>query len=175
MSASVRSMTGYGRGEHIAEERKFTVEMKSVNHRYNDMTIKLPRSLAGLEDKIKILEGDAADILPTLEGPYDVIFMDAAKGQYQAFLPHCLRLLPVGGLLIVDDVLQGGTIAQTRFSVPRRQRTIHKRLRNFLWEITHHDALETSIIPIGDGVALCYKKKEFIPETKTEGETKNAE
>ena len=53
MSASVRSMTGYGRGEHIAEERKFTVEMKSVNHRYNDMTIKLPRSLAGLEDKIK--------------------------------------------------------------------------------------------------------------------------
>ena len=111
----------------------------------------------GLEDKIKILEGDAADIL------------------YQAFLPHCLRLLPVGGLLIVDDVLQGGTIAQTRFSVPRRQRTIHKRLRNFLWEITHHDALETSIIPIGDGVALCYKKKEIIPETKTEGETKNAE
>ena len=175
MSASVRSMTGYGRGEHIAEERKFTVEMKSVNHRYNDMTIKLPRSLAGLEDKIKILEGDAADILQTLEGPYDVIFMDAAKGQYQAFLPHCLRLLPVGGLLIVDDVLQGGTIAQTRFSVPRRQRTIHKRLRNFLWEITHHDALETSIIPIGDGVALCYKKKEIIPETKTEGETKNAE
>ena len=154
MSASVRSMTGYGRGEHIAEERKFTVEMKSVNHRYNDMTIKLPRSLAGLEDKIKILEGDAADILPTLEGPYDVIFMDAAKGQYQAFLPHCLRLLPIGGLLIVDDVLQGGTIAQTRFSVPRRQRTIHKRLRNFLWEITHHDALETSIIPIGDGVAM---------------------
>ena len=53
MSESVKSMTGYGRGEYIAEERKFTVEMKSVNHRYNDMTIKLPRTLAGLEDKIK--------------------------------------------------------------------------------------------------------------------------
>ena len=124
----------------------------------------------GLEDKIKILEGDAANILPTLEGPYDVIFMDAAKGQYQAFLPHCLRLLRVGGLLIVDDVLQGGTIAQTRFSVPRRQRTIHKRLRNFLWDISHHEALETSIVPIGDGVALCYKKKEIEFKEFEEGE-----
>ena len=118
----------------------------------------------GLEDTITILEGDAADILPTLNGPYDVIFLDAAKGQYHSFLPHCLRLMPVGGLLIVDDVLQGGTIAQTRFSVPRRQRTIHKRLRAFLWDITHNDALETSILPVGDGVALCYKLKE------TEGE-----
>ncbi len=118
----------------------------------------------GLEDTITILEGDAADILPTLAGPYDVIFLDAAKGQYHSFLSHCLRLMPVGGLLIVDDVLQGGTIAQTRYSVPRRQRTIHKRLRAFLWDITHHEGLETSIIPIGDGMALCYKTKE------TEGE-----
>ncbi|NCC15511.1 MAG: O-methyltransferase [Clostridia bacterium] len=123
----------------------------------------------GLENIVTILEGDAADILPTLEGPYDVIFLDAAKGQYHSFLPHCLRLMPVGGLLIVDDVLQGGTIAQTRYSVPRRQRTIHKRLRAFLWEITHNEALETSIIPIGDGMALCYKRK------VTEGENKNVE
>ena len=122
----------------------------------------------GLEHQIQLLEGDAADILPTLQGPYDVIFLDAAKGQYSNFLSHCLRLLPVGGLLIVDDVLQGGTIAQTRFSVPRRQRTIHKRLRNFLWDITHHDALETSIIPIGDGLALCYKKKEVSDPEKGE-------
>lgn len=122
----------------------------------------------GLEHQIQLLEGDAADILPTLQGPFDVIFLDAAKGQYSNFLPHCLRLLPVGGLLIVDDVLQGGTIAQTRFSVPRRQRTIHKRLRNFLWDITHHEALETSIIPIGDGLALCYKKKEVSDPEKGE-------
>lgn len=124
----------------------------------------------GLEDTIKILEGDAADILPTLTGPYDVIFLDAAKGQYSAFLPHCLRLLPVGGLLIVDDVLQGGDIAKTRFSVPRRQRTIHKRLRNFLWDISHNNALESSIVPIGDGLAVCVK----IKETEEKADIKNA-
>lgn len=124
----------------------------------------------GLENTIKILEGDAADILPTLTSPYDVIFLDAAKGQYSAFLPHCLRLLPVGGLLIVDDVLQGGDIAKTRFSVPRRQRTIHKRLRNFLWDISHNDALESSIVPIGDGLAVCVK----IKETEEKADIKNA-
>ena len=124
----------------------------------------------GLENTIKILEADAADILPTLTGPYDVIFLDAAKGQYSAFLPHCLRLLPVGGLLIVDDVLQGGDIAKTRFSVPRRQRTIHKRLRNFLWDISHNDALESSIVPIGDGLAVCVK----IKETEEKADIKNA-
>lgn len=114
----------------------------------------------GLEDKIQIIEGDAAEVLLTLSGPYDVIFLDAAKGQYSAFLPHCIRLMPIGGLLIVDDVLQGGTIAKTRFSVPRRQRTIHKRLRNFLWDISHTDVLTSAIVPIGDGLAVCVKVKE---------------
>ena len=113
-----------------------------------------------LENVITILEGDAADILPTLQEKYDVIFLDAAKGQYGNFLPHCIRLLPVGGILIVDDVLQGGSIAKTRFSVPRRQRTIHKRMRNFLWDISHNAALESCILPVGDGVAVCYKKSD---------------
>lgn len=157
---------------YLADEQGTVTTIDRYELMLKDAGVNIKRM--GLEEKIKILEGDAADILPTLEGPYDVIFMDAAKGQYQAFLPHCLRLLPVGGLLIVDDVLQGGTIAQTRFSVPRRQRTIHKRLRNFLWEITHHDALETAIIPIGDGVALCYKKKE-IPFEETKGGREDAE
>lgn len=113
----------------------------------------------GLENKINMIEGDAAKILPTLKGPYDIIFMDAAKAQYNTFLPECIRLLPVGGILIADDVLQNGFIAQSRFEVPRRQRTIHKRMRNFLWNISHSSVLQSSIIPIGDGVAICYKKE----------------
>ncbi len=115
-----------------------------------------------LEDTITILEGDAAKILPTLNEKFDFIFVDAAKGQYGQFFPYCFNLLNVGGIMLFDDVLQSGTICKNRFSVPRRQRTIHKRLTNFLWDITHNDALETSIIPIGDGMALCHKIKDAV-------------
>ncbi len=114
-----------------------------------------------LEDKIELIEGDACDILPKLNDKFDVIFLDAAKGQYIQMLPHCLRLLETGGILIVDDVLQEGRIAKKREDVPRRQRTIHTRMRNFLWEITHNDALETAVLTIGDGVALCHKIKDI--------------
>lgn len=118
----------------------------------------------GLEDTITLLEGDAKDILPTLNQKYDVIFMDAGKGQYIHFLPDCLRLLNVGGILIADDVLQAGTIAHNRTDIPRRQRTIHKRLNEFLQAITQMNGLETSIIPIGDGVSISYKIDETCEE-----------
>ncbi len=121
---------------------------------------------ARLDSKITLLEGDAKEILPTLEPYFDMIFLDAAKGQYHAFLPYCLRLLRPGGLLIADNVLHKGMIAKSRYNIPRRQRTIHKRLRSFLWDIHHHPILQTSVLPIGDGVALCYKKTE--EETKNE-------
>ena len=120
----------------------------------------------GLEEKINIIEDDAANVLPKLSGPYDFIFLDAAKAQYIQFLPELLRLMPIGGILVADDVLQGGNIAKSRFSLPRRQRTIHKRMRNFLWDISHLDCLESSIIPIGDGIVMCTKIKEYVP---TEG------
>ena len=118
----------------------------------------------GLEDKITIIRGDAAEVLKKLEGPYDFVFLDAAKGQYIQFLPDILRLMPIGGVFVADDVLQGGNIAKSRFTLPRRQRTIHKRMRNFLWDISHLDCLEYSIIPIGDGIVFCTKIKEYIPE-----------
>lgn len=114
----------------------------------------------GVEDKINLIEGDAKDILPTLNEQYDLIFMDAGKGQYINILPHCYRLLKVGGILIADDILQNGTVALDTSQIVRRQRTIHHRLKDFLWEITHNPALQTSILTVGDGVALCHKIKE---------------
>lgn len=114
---------------------------------------------AGLEDKIEIIEGDAAGVLTTLEEEkYDVVFMDCAKGQYINFLPDCIRVLKPGGILITDNVLHKGAVAKSRYLIDRRQRTTHGRLREFLYTITHHDGLTSSVIPIGDGVALSYKK-----------------
>lgn len=114
---------------------------------------------AGLEDKIEIIEGDAAGVLTTLEEEkYDVVFMDCAKGQYINFLPDCIRVLKPGGILITDNVLHKGAVAKSRYLIDRRQRTTHGRLREFLYTITHHEGLTSSVIPIGDGVALSYKK-----------------
>ncbi len=109
------------------------------------------------EDAITLLEGDAADILKELTGPYDFIFMDAAKGQYIHFMPEILRLLAPGGLLVSDNVLQDGDILESRFAVERRNRTIHSRMREYLYELTHHEALETVVLPVGDGVTVSVK------------------
>ena len=113
---------------------------------------------AGKEEQITLIEGDAADVLKTLEGPYDFIFMDAAKGQYIHFLPEILRLLPPGGCLVSDNVMQDGDVIESRFAVERRNRTIHARMREYLYELKHHPELETSVIPLGDGVAVSVKK-----------------
>ena len=113
---------------------------------------------AGAEDRITLLEGDAIEILKELEGNYDLIFMDAAKGQYINFMPDILRLLAPGGLLVSDNVLQDGDIIESRFAVTRRNRTIHARMREYLYELKHHPDLETVILPVGDGVTLSTKK-----------------
>lgn len=103
---------------------------------------------------ITLLEGDAADLLKELTGPYDLVFMDAAKGQYLHFLPEVMRMMEPGGLLVSDNVLQDGDIIESRYAVTRRNRTIHTRMRDYLYEIKHDPRLETVILPIGDGVTL---------------------
>lgn len=129
------------------------VEMRLVKARENI-------SKAPYGSKIKILEGDALEILKTLAEAgenYSFIFMDAAKGQYMNFLPHILKMMPRGGLLVTDNVLQDGAVAQSRFGVTRRDRTIHTRMREYLYTLTHTDGLETAVIPIGDGITVSTK------------------
>lgn len=114
---------------------------------------------AGKEEQITLIEGDAAEVLGTLDGPYDFIFMDAAKGQYIHYLPDILRLLSPGGCLVSDNVMQDGDVIESRFAVERRNRTIHARMREYLYELKHNDTLTTSIIPLGDGVAVSIKNQ----------------
>lgn len=118
------------------------------------------RKTAGKEEQITILEGDAAIILRDLKeqgNSYDMIFMDAAKGQYLNFLPDIFDLLKTGGLLVSDNVLQDGDIVESRYAVTRRNRTIHFRMREYLYTLTHSDSFETVVLPIGDGVTLSTK------------------
>lgn len=115
---------------------------------------------AGKEEKITLIEGDAMEVLQSLDDKFDFIFMDAAKGQYIYYLPEVVRLLEKDGVFVTDNVLQDGDIIESRFAVERRNRTIHSRMRDYLYELKHHKVLETSIIPLGDGVALSTKVRE---------------
>lgn len=112
----------------------------------------------GYSEKITLLEGDATEILGKLTDKYDFIFMDAAKGQYINFLPDVLRLLAPGAILLTDNVMQEGDILESKFAVERRNRTIYKRMRDYLYELTHNDELTTTILPVGDGVTISVKK-----------------
>ena len=116
---------------------------------------------SGYADRIDLICGDAADVLKDLvsEGcKYDMVFMDAAKGQYLNFLEDSISLLNEGGILISDNVLQDGDIVQSRFAVTRRNRTIHSRMREYLYALTHDDRLDTTVLPVGDGVTVSVKK-----------------
>ena len=109
---------------------------------------------AGREDRITLLKGDAQDILPTLKENYDFIFMDGAKGQYISFLPEVVKRLKPGGVLVSDNVLQEGSIAESKFAIPRRDRGIHMRMREYLYELTHREGLNTAVLPVGDGMSV---------------------
>lgn len=117
---------------------------------------------AGMEDRITLLEGDAGEILDGLDGTFDFVFMDAAKGQYLNWLPKIMKLLGNGGVLVSDNVLQDGDIVESRYAVERRNRTIHGRMREYLYLLKHMDGVETAVIPIGDGVAVSVKSGESM-------------
>lgn len=109
---------------------------------------------AGREHQITLLEGDAGEILKELSPGYDLIFMDAAKGQYIHWLEDVIRLLNPDGILLSDNVLQEGEIIESHYLVERRNRTIYKRMREYLYTLKHEKRLMTSILPLGDGAAL---------------------
>ena len=116
---------------------------------------------SGFKDRIRVIEGDALEVLKELsdEGAsFDFIFMDAAKGQYLNFLPYVLKLLPEGGVLISDNVLQDGDIIESRFAVERRNRTIHSRMREYLYRLTNGGELVTGIFPIADGMTVSVRR-----------------
>lgn len=119
------------------------------------------KNLAGYS-RIKLIEGDAAKGLKELEPGYDFIFLDAAKGQYMTFLPDILRILTPGGMLVTDNVLQEGSLAESKFTVTRRDRTIHMRMREYLHAIMHSEELDTVILPVGDGMSFSVKKQSFM-------------
>ena len=118
-----------------------------------------------LEHKIKIEDGDCLEILEKLEEPFDFIFMDAGKGHYNHFLPHCLRLLKQDGIIVADNVLFRGMVASNEL-VKRRKITIVKRMRKYLDMVSDDDSLVTSVIPMGDGIAVTTRKP--ISEKKGE-------
>ena len=113
----------------------------------------------GFENQITLIEGDATQVLKELEGPFDFVFMDAAKGQYINFWPEIKRLTADGGIIVTDNVLQDGDIIESRYAITRRNRTIHKRMRDYLFELTHDEGYTTTILPLGDGVSISVKGK----------------
>ena len=120
---------------------------------------------AGYESRIRLLEGDAEEILPSLSGTYDMVFLDAAQGQYLAFLPDLIRLMGSGSVLLVDDVLRGGEVVETHYAVTRRKRTIHKRLRGFLRALMDDRRMTAVILPVEDGVAAAVKREDGHKES----------
>ena len=117
-------------------------------------------ALAGMEDKITLIAGDAAEVLKGLSGSWDFIFMDAANGQYIHFMPEVMRLLAPGGILVTDNVLQDGDIFESRYGIKRRNHTIHNRMREYLCALTHDEAIDTVILETGDGMAISVKKED---------------
>jgi predicted O-methyltransferase YrrM len=146
--------------EYTLPDCKITT-IEKVPMRLADAEKNLSQEIYPYKNKIILIKGEALETLKYLSGreqTYDFIFLDAAKAQYISFLPELLKLLTKGGVLVTDNVLQDGTVTNSRYSITRRDRTIHSRMRKYLYTITHMDELETTILPVGDGIAISYRK-----------------
>ncbi len=149
---SASFMCGYLKdGGHLTTIDRYPIMIEAAKENFKKM---------GVEDKVTMKIGHAENVLAEMNDNFDFIFMDAAKGKYIEFLPHCLRMLRKGGIIVADDVLQDGRVAQKYEEIPRRQRTIHKRMNEFLTEISNDPKLTSAILTIGDGVAVIRKKED---------------
>ena len=142
-----------GEGSHVTTIDRFDVMIKKAKANFEKL---------GVQEQVTLLEGNAKEVLPTLEGPYDFIFMDSAKSKYIEFLPECLRLLKVDGVLMIDDVFQAGTIMHDIKEIPRSQRTIYRKLNELYDVVLNHEDLTVTILPLGDGVLMISKDVETI-------------
>lgn len=112
--------------------------------------------------QIELIEGDAIDVLATLDATYDFAFMDSAKSKYIVFLPEILKRLSVGGIVVIDDVFQGGDIAKPIEAINRNQRGIYRGLHRLFEATLTHEALTVSLLPLGDGLLMIRKNEEII-------------
>ena len=112
--------------------------------------------------QITLLEGDAVDVLSTLTESYDFVFMDSAKSKYIIFLPEILKHLEVGGVVVLDDIFQGGDVAKDIMEVRRGQRTIYRGLQRLFEATLDNPSLTASLVPLGDGILMLRKNKADI-------------
>ena len=133
--------------EHLADALELSEE-RTAEARTNVKRL-------GKETQIQVICGDAAETLKELpDDAYEFAFVDAAKAQYIYYLPDVLRVLKPGGVIVSDNILQEGEVLESHFLVEKRNRTIHDRMREYLYVLTHDDRLETAILPVGDGMAI---------------------
>ena len=164
MSQAQRELLKNEKQKDQAKNRKSYAGKKVLLVEDNELNREIATAIMkeiGLEVETAEDGTDAVNIMSSAEGrKYDLIFMDAAKGQYIHFLDDVLRLLAPEGVLVSDNVLQDGDVAKSRYAIERRDRTIHKRMRDYLYTIKNHPQLETTILPVGDGVAISIKMGE---------------
>lgn len=152
-SSSLMDDLMQGKGEVTTIDRfEYMIERAKVNfERYH------------LDERIQLLEGQAAELLPSLpSGYYDFVFMDSAKSKYIEFLPECLRLVKRKGIVMIDDVFQGGTVFDPDDSIRRGARKIHRRLKELLTVVNEVEGLTSCTLPLGDGVLLITKEEDDI-------------